>query len=275
MKLAVFGSTGGTGQHLVRLALEAGHEVVAFARSPSKLEIQDERLSIVQGNVTEPGPVSEAICGVDAVLSALGPPRGVPAGVMGEGLDNILAAMREHGVRRLLIVVGAGVGDPQDRPKLFDRLIELNSNARRQFLGNHKAYLKDIEQKMEVSRQLDELWESGFEKLKVETLYDGAHISPWETASHETHEPRRPRKLLLHRYQINRLADKVQAKGYTLVPLRLYLKDNRAKVEIALARGKRQYDKRQAIAKPGDRDKKCLPVREVAFAAVHHGNPAI
>jgi putative NADH-flavin reductase len=123
MKLAVFGSTGGTGQHLVRLGLEAGHDVIAFARSPSKLEIEDERLSIVQGNVTDPAPVSEAICGVDAVLSALGPPRGVPAGVMGEGLDNILAAMGEHGVRRLLIVVGAGVGDPQDRPKLFDRLI--------------------------------------------------------------------------------------------------------------------------------------------------------
>lgn len=75
------------------------------------------------------------------------------------------------------------------------------------------------------------------------------HISPYEMASHETHEPRRPRKLLLHRYQINRLADKVQAKGYTLVPLRLYLKNNRAKVEIGLARGKKQYDKREAIAK--------------------------
>jgi nicotinate phosphoribosyltransferase len=70
--------------------------------------------------------------------------------------------------------------------KLFDRLIEIKSNARRQFLGNHKAYLKDIEQKMEVSKQLDELWESGFEKLKVETLYDGAHISPWETVMHIT-----------------------------------------------------------------------------------------
>ncbi len=75
------------------------------------------------------------------------------------------------------------------------------------------------------------------------------HIAPYEMAGHESHEPRRPRKLLLHRHQINRLAGKVQAKGYTLVPLRLYLKDNRAKVEIALARGKKQYDKRQAIAK--------------------------
>jgi putative NADH-flavin reductase len=103
--------------------LAAGHEVVAFARSPSKLEMQDERLSILQGDVTDAAPVFEAVSGVDAVLSALGPPRGAPAGVMSEGLHNILAAMREHGVRRLLIVAGAGVGDPQDRPKLFDRLI--------------------------------------------------------------------------------------------------------------------------------------------------------
>jgi putative NADH-flavin reductase len=97
--------------------------VVAFARTPSKLEMEDARLSVVQGDVTDPDPVFETISGVDAVLSALGPPRGVPAGVMEEGLNNILAAMREHGVRRLLVVVGAGVGDPQDRPTLLDRVI--------------------------------------------------------------------------------------------------------------------------------------------------------
>jgi SsrA-binding protein len=75
------------------------------------------------------------------------------------------------------------------------------------------------------------------------------HISPYKQAStHERHDPRRTRKLLLHRRQINRLASKVQAKGYTLVPLRIYLKNNRAKVEIALARGKKLYDKRAAIA---------------------------
>ena len=75
------------------------------------------------------------------------------------------------------------------------------------------------------------------------------HIAPYEQAStHERYDPRRTRKLLLHRRQINRLAGRVQAKGYTLVPLRIYLKDNRAKVEIALARGKKLYDKRRAIA---------------------------
>ncbi len=75
------------------------------------------------------------------------------------------------------------------------------------------------------------------------------HIGPWHQAGRHGHEPRRERKLLLHRHEIDRLAGKVQAKGYTLVPLRLYLKDGWAKVELALARGKKLYDKREAIRK--------------------------
>jgi SsrA-binding protein len=77
------------------------------------------------------------------------------------------------------------------------------------------------------------------------------HVAPYDPASRENHEPRRPRKLLMHRREIARLAGKIQERGYTLVPLRLYLKNNWAKVELGLARGKRQYDKRRAIA---DRD---------------------
>ena len=75
------------------------------------------------------------------------------------------------------------------------------------------------------------------------------HIAPYDPAGKYSHEPRRPRKLLLHRREINRLIGQVSERGYTIVPTRLYLKDGRAKVEIALARGKRKYDKRQAIAK--------------------------
>ncbi len=77
----------------------------------------------------------------------------------------------------------------------------------------------------------------------------GTYVAPYAQASHQNHEPRRDRKLLMHRRQIERLAAKVQAKGYTIVPLRLYLKNNLAKVEIALVRGKKLYDKREAIAK--------------------------
>lgn len=76
----------------------------------------------------------------------------------------------------------------------------------------------------------------------------GSHIAGYTEASFQDHEPRRERKLLLHRQEILRWRIKVEQRGYTIVPLRLYLKNNRAKVEIGLARGKRSYDKREAIA---------------------------
>ena len=75
------------------------------------------------------------------------------------------------------------------------------------------------------------------------------HIAPYDQASYLGHEPRRRRKLLLHRKEINKLWDEVRKKGVTIVPTRVYLKEGRAKVEIAVGRGKRQYDKRHDIAK--------------------------
>ena len=79
------------------------------------------------------------------------------------------------------------------------------------------------------------------------------HIAPYDQAGYATHDPTRPRKLLLHRKEINRLAGAITEKGLTIVPLRVYLKNNRAKVEIALARGKKLYDKRVAIAERDSR----------------------
>lgn len=75
------------------------------------------------------------------------------------------------------------------------------------------------------------------------------HIAPFKPAGRGGHEPRRPRKLLLSRREIDRLTSRVQERGYTIIPLRLYLTHGRAKVEIGLAKGKRQYDKRSTIAK--------------------------
>src|SRR5437870_8328468 len=77
----------------------------------------------------------------------------------------------------------------------------------------------------------------------------GAHIDPYDQAGIQNHEPERDRKLLLHRRELDSLYAKVREKGLTLVPLRLYFKDGRAKVELALARGKEQRDKRRDIAK--------------------------
>lgn len=74
------------------------------------------------------------------------------------------------------------------------------------------------------------------------------HIAAYEQAGRWTHDARRPRKLLLHRREIDRLERAAQEPGYTIVPLRMYIKGSYAKVEIGVAKGKRQYDKRQTIA---------------------------
>jgi SsrA-binding protein len=81
-----------------------------------------------------------------------------------------------------------------------------------------------------------------------EVWLEGVHIPEYTQGSWTNHEPRRARKLLLHRDQIGRLIGKTKEGGVTLVPLSLYFSGGRAKVEIALARGKRSYDKRQALA---------------------------
>lgn len=88
----------------------------------------------------------------------------------------------------------------------------------------------------------------------------GAHISPYEQASRFNHEPVRPRRLLLHKKEIRKLWDDVRQKGMTIIPTRIYLKGGRAKVEIALARGKKSYDKREVIAK---RDRERDSAREM------------
>jgi SsrA-binding protein len=76
-----------------------------------------------------------------------------------------------------------------------------------------------------------------------------AHVAPYEQAGIYNHEPRRSRKLLLHRKEIRHLWNEVRQKGVTIVPLRVYIKEGRAKVEIAVAKGKKLYDKRETIAK--------------------------
>lgn len=78
---------------------------------------------------------------------------------------------------------------------------------------------------------------------------EDAHIAPYEHAGIFNHAPRRPRKLLLHKKEIRQLWNQVRQKGVTIIPLRVYLKDGRAKVEIAVAKGKKLYDKREIIAK--------------------------
>lgn len=84
-----------------------------------------------------------------------------------------------------------------------------------------------------------------------EVILYNLHISPYEQANRFNHDPLRPRKLLLHRSEILRLTGRVRERGYTLIPLRIYFRRGRAKVELALAKGKKLYDKREDLA---DRD---------------------
>ena len=82
-----------------------------------------------------------------------------------------------------------------------------------------------------------------------EVIIYGMHISPYEKGNIFNKDPLRPRRLLLHRQEINRLAGRVSEKGYTIMPLRVYFKGSLVKVEIGLAKGKKLYDKRQSLAK--------------------------
>jgi len=86
-----------------------------------------------------------------------------------------------------------------------------------------------------------------------EILLVDAHISPYDQAGRENHDPLRRRKLLLHKREIKRLVGKVAAKGFSLIPLKLYFKNGKVKVELALARGKKAFDKREAIRKKDER----------------------
>lgn len=102
---------------------------------------------------------------------------------------------------------------------------------------------------------------------KGECWLEKLHISPYEPATRENPEAQRPRKLLLHRQQIRKLQSRVNERGLTLVPLRLYFKEGRAKVELAVVRGKRLHDKRETL-KRRDAD------REAARAMRRHSDGA-
>jgi putative NADH-flavin reductase len=147
MKLAIFGATGRTGVPLVEQALQAGHEVKAFVRSPEKMTIKHDRLEMVQGDVLDAASVERAIEGVDAVLCVIGHTKNSPDDLQTRAMKNITAAMKKHGVKRLVDLTGAGVRDPEDRPKLFDKLIvtalKLLSPRVLEDGKNHVAVIRD------------------------------------------------------------------------------------------------------------------------------------
>jgi uncharacterized protein YbjT (DUF2867 family) len=126
MRLAIFGPTGGTGRRLVERAIAEGHDLTAFVRNPSKLTARHERLRVVVGDAFDPDSVREAVAGNEAVICVLGSrqpsnplfPRrpGDPNGVASAGAENIVAAMKEHGLRRFVCQSAWGVGESRQNP---------------------------------------------------------------------------------------------------------------------------------------------------------------
>jgi uncharacterized protein YbjT (DUF2867 family) len=115
MKLAIFGATGRTGQLVVEKALATGYEVVVLARTQSKLTIQDGKLQVLPGNAEDAAAVERTISGADAVITLISPNR--------LAIGNILSAMKQHNVRRLVAAAGAGVPQPGDKPTAVNNFI--------------------------------------------------------------------------------------------------------------------------------------------------------
>lgn len=111
LNLLIFGATGGTGQHLVAQALDQGHRVTIFARTPSKLDIQHSRLRVALGDVLTYAAVLAAMPGHDAVLCALGTPSSQKDTLRSTGTQHILRAMDACGVRRMICLTTLGIGD--------------------------------------------------------------------------------------------------------------------------------------------------------------------
>ena len=134
--------------------------------------------------------------------------------------------------------------------KKRDRDIAVNRSARHEYLIEEtvEAGLALMGSEVKALREGKANLKDSFGRVdNGEVWLWNAHISPYGPASQFGHEPTRARKLLLHRQEIERLQGKVKERGLALVPLRLYFKNGRAKVELALARGKKQHDKREAI----------------------------
>jgi len=119
-RVLIVGATGGTGRQLVAQALERGYAVTAIVRDPSHLKVEHPQLTVMQGDVLDPGSVEAVMRGQEAVLSALGHKRFFyPTRILSEGTRNILRAMETHGVPRLICETSLGIGDSAGRMGLY------------------------------------------------------------------------------------------------------------------------------------------------------------
>ena len=152
MKIVLFGASGKFGIQILEQALDAGHIVTAFVRTPSKMQIQHPNLTLFQGDATDAEAVDKAISGQDAVISALGPSRPPVPYMMETAAKNIVAGMKKHGVQRLVSTAGAGVRQPQDEPKFIDLFMMALLNVL------VKNVLLDVKENVKVIQASDLDW---------------------------------------------------------------------------------------------------------------------
>jgi putative NADH-flavin reductase len=175
MRLAVFGATGGTGMQVVAQALDRGHHVVALARRPDAIGIENPRLRVVAGDVLISGAADAVVDGADAVVSALGIGyRRHATTVYSDGTANILAAMKTTGVRRLLVVSTSSLHLP-DRSQIVEWLVTrflLHPMLRRPY-----ADMTRMEQRV-MSSDVD------WTLVRAARLTNGAAAGAYRTASH-------------------------------------------------------------------------------------------
>ena len=152
MKLAIFGAAGRTGILLLQQALDQGNEVVALVRTPSKLSMTDERLTVLQADAAHLSDVERAIQGVDAVLSVLGHVKGSAPDILTHAIGNIITAMDMYGVKRLVSLSGSSIHVPQDKPRLVNRLLKFYTKA------TTGSLLQDGEQQVAALRDSDVDW---------------------------------------------------------------------------------------------------------------------
>ena len=177
MELIIFGSTGYTGRQVMTQALEQGHDVTAFARSPEKLDQKHEKLQVIKGDVLDFASVERAIQGQDVVLCALGMPPKDKNNLRANGTKNIIRAMEKTDVKRFICQSSYGVGDTSDTlPFLMKYLIV-------PFILRHAFADHEIQENYIKESQLDWII------ARPAALTDGEHTGSYQhgfTADNKT-----------------------------------------------------------------------------------------
>lgn len=142
MKIIVFGATGGVGRSVVEQALDQGYEVTAFVRTPDKVKVTGDRLTVVQGDAFHVEQVAAAIAGHDAVVSCLGSNQGMKKSADLQTMaKNIVAGMQKHGVQRIIYTASAGIND--ELPGIGGKLM---MGVLKQVLIDHRAAVDAIQE---------------------------------------------------------------------------------------------------------------------------------